>query len=456
MFLLKEEKIDIINLLVRNLEVIPSNRVKSAISIILDEGNKLISGSDDLVNKIESIFVKKGIIEKGDLVSVLKKYKSNNFVDRLAKAILDSGKVDFSNPRMFIRAGYVYWKTLEYVEIFDRRLTRYIVGNGNFSDDTKRSMLLVIYPNYHNFFITNMGENNIYHAIDRYYNHDLYSSVTELILPSRIQFTSFVNDVSDIFNSIINSEGQLEDLFHIISWNRRFREDIFKYVSEGNNNNFNQKIRRFFFETEQVNEDYVNIVAKKYTFKNKSLSEKDVIDFSKLVLVAEGNDRDKEIFNEVLKNGNKIFMTNYSFRKNVCDFVQNTVEIENINYSIKISPIYSYLIKNNSNLEQSFYLRNNIVQFLSNEENINSENKDLNKRLIYDITFVLDNFSNSRFYEDANDFANELIKKDNLSKVKVSLLSSISSNTETQKTKSSKQQQSSKKKKQDSSKKWKS
>lgn len=146
------------------------------------------------------------------------------------------------------------------------------------------------------------------------------------------------------------------------------------------------------------------------------MSEKDVIDFSKLVLVAEGNDRDKEIFNEVLKNGNKIFMTNYSFRKNVCDFVQNTVEIENINYSIKISPIYSYLIKNNSNLEQSFYLRSNVVQFLLNEENINLENKDLNKRLIYDITFVLDNFSNSRFYEDANDFANELIKKDNLRK----------------------------------------
>lgn len=177
------------------------------------------------------------------------------------------------------------------------------------------------------------------------------------------------------------------------------------------------------------------------------MSEKDVIDFSKLVLVAEGNDRDKEIFNEVLKNGNKIFMTNYSFRKNVFDFVQNTVEIENINYSIKISPIYSYLIKNNSNLEQSFYLRNNLVQFLLNEENINLENKDLNKRLIYDITFVLDNFSNSKFYEDANDFANELIKKDNLSKVKANLLSSISSNTETQKTKSSKQQQSSKKKK---------
>ena len=189
------------------------------------------------------------------------------------------------------------------------------------------------------------------------------------------------------------------------------------------------------------------LLQKNILLKIKSLSEKDVIDFSKLVLVAEGNDRDKEIFNEVLKNGNKIFMTNYSFRKNVCDFVQNTVEIENINYSIKISPIYSYLIKNNSNLEQSFYLRSNVVQFLLNEKNINLENKDLNKRLIYDITFVLDNFSNSKFYEDANDFANELIKKDNLSKVKANLLSSISSNTETQKTKSSKQQQSSKKKK---------
>ena len=166
------------------------------------------------------------------------------------------------------------------------------------------------------------------------------------------------------------------------------------------------------------------------------MSEKDVIDFSKLVLVAEGNDRDKEVFDEVLKKGNEIFMINYSFRKNVVDFVQNTVEIKNINYSIKISPIYSYLIKDNNNLEKSFYLRNNIIH-----ENINSEDKDLNKRLICDITYVLDNFSNSRFYEDANDFASELlIKQDSLIKIKLSLLSSISSNTDTQQTKSGKQQ----------------
>ena len=359
----------------------------------------------------------------------------------MAKAVLDSGKVDFSNPRTFIRAGYVYWKTLEYVEMFDRRLTRYIVDNKNFSDDIKRSMLSVIYPNHNNFFVTNMGENNIYHAIDRYYNHDLYSFVTELILPSRIQFTSFVNDVSDIFSSIINFEGQLEDLFHIISWNIRFREDIFKYVSEGNNDDFNQKIKMFFFETEQVNKNYVSIVAKKYTFKNKSLSEEDAVDFSKLVLVAEGNDRDKEVFDEVLKNGNEIFKTNYSFRKNVLGFVRNTIEIENINYSIKTLPIYSYLIKDNRDLEKSFYLRNDIFH-----ENINLEDKDSTKRLIYDITFVLNSFSNSKFYEDANDFANELIEQGNISRIKSSLFPSTG-NTDTQQTKSSKQQQSSKKKK---------
>ena len=443
MFLLKEEKIGIINnLLVENLKLIPSERVKSAISIILDEGNKLISGSDELVNKIESVFVKKGIIQRDDLVSVLKKYRSDSFADRLAKAVLDSGKVDFSNPRMFIRAGYAYWKTLEYVETFDRRLTKYIVDNENFNDDTKRSMLSVIYSNRD--FI-NVNENDqffrLYPIIDAYYNNSYYKRVNEILGEERIRFSKEHKGGNFIEEVLLSHISYTLDPFstfmpHIISWNRRFREDIFRYVSEGNNDDFNQKIKRFFFETEQVNEDYVNIVAKKYTFKNKSLSGEDAADFSKLVLVAEGNDRDKEVFDEVLKKGNEIFMINYSFRKNVVDFVQNTVEIKNINYSIKISPIYSYLIKDNNNLEKSFYLRNNIIH-----ENINSEDKDLNKRLICDITYVLDNFSNSRFYEDANDFASELlIKQDSLIKIKLSLLSSISSNTDTQQTKSGKQQ----------------
>lgn len=316
--------------------------------------------------------------------------------DNIAKVIMDAGMVDFSNPRTFIRAGYAYWKTLEYAEMFDRRVTRHILSNKNFTDKTKKAMLSAIYPYSSSFFVNSGGEDNIYHAIDRYYNGYIYSKVFTLLGESyRYNESQNVDvDVDNIFNDIIKSQDPLENLPHFISWNRSFREDIFKYVATAEGNDFNQKIVKFFFETEQVNRDYVNIVARKYTFKNH-LTNENLEQFVNLALVTEGNDREDNTFKEALNNGKILFKNNYSFRQSISSYIVSKPEIENISYKINTLPIYKYLTENGE-ICDAFTIKYNLTRNPTDNINIT---KDYAKDFISRVAGVMSGLNESNISE---------------------------------------------------------
>ena len=308
-FLVKQQKVNLISDLMATSLNIPQNRLKSVISIMLDEIDNLVISSEDLVSKIETYYRQSISIQKGELESVVKLYISQGFADRLAKSILDAGMVDFSNPRTYIRAGYAYWKTLEYAEMFDRRVTKWILSRNDeeLSAERKKVMLSAIYPNSDSFLT--IGEIYIYEHINDYYNGDDYKKVAQLLVDSGISYTKNTEyNISNIFAEIVASRDSLENLPHFIAWNRNFREDIFRYVATANDEKFNQKITPFFFETKEVDKDYVRVVAGKYTFS--MINEKDNTtdysqigkDFAHMLIIAEGNDRN-DTFNTAIEKG---------------------------------------------------------------------------------------------------------------------------------------------------------
>ena len=293
-------------------EFVLSNKL--IFSRILEES---IEFSSVLLNTME-----KYRVTQKEVTSFLKFVTSSNYNELIVKELVKKQKVDFSNPKMSLPAGHIYWKTLEYAEMFDRRVTRHILNNENFSEETKKSMLSAIYPYHYNFSVVENGDNYVYLAIDRYYNSDLYSSVAESVLQIKIPFSRFVSNETEIFKKIVSSQDTLENLPHFIAWNRNFREDIFRYVATANDEKFNQKIIPFFFETKEVDKDYVRVVAGKYTFsminkKDNTTTDYNQIgkDFAHMLIIAEGNDRN-DTFNTAIEKG-KVLLFLIGFSTNL-------------------------------------------------------------------------------------------------------------------------------------------
>lgn len=322
----------------------------------------------------------------------------------ITKEFVKMNKIDLNSKTSFIKAGHIYWKTLEYVEMFDRRVTKYILSKTDqeLSKERKKAMLSAIYPNNDSFYIVNRGQNDIYLKIDDHYNGDNYAKVVNL-LNGNYTYTKPLNmDVSEIFTDIIQSQDPLDNLSHFIAWNRAFREDIFKYVATASDDNFNQKIVQFFFETEQINKDYVNIVARKYTLKGltkEQLTDENLDQFVNLVLVTEGNDREDNTFKETLNNGMTLFKNDYSFRQSISSYIVSKPEIENIYYKINTLPIYKYLTENEK-ICDAFTIKFNLTK--NSTENINIA-KDYAKDFISRVTKAISGLNESDISEKEKD-----------------------------------------------------
>ena len=213
-----------------------------------NELNKLLSDRE-IINFVKKLLPIKENIDEKEVIKFLYLLVSNNYDNLVVKELIKKQKVDFSNPKMSLPAGHIYWKTLEYAEMFDRRVTKWILSRNDeeLSAERKKSMLSAIYPYHYNFSVVENGDNYVYLAIDRYYNSDLYSSVAESVLQIKIPFSRFVSNETEIFKKIVSSQDTLENLPHFIAWNRNFREDIFRHVATANDEKFNQKIIHFLF-----------------------------------------------------------------------------------------------------------------------------------------------------------------------------------------------------------------
>ena len=386
-------------------EFVLSNKL--IFSRILEES---IGFSSVLLNTME-----KHIVTQEEVTSFLKFVVSSNYNELIVKELIKKQKVDFSNPKMSLPAGHIYWKTLEYVEMFDRRVTRHILNNENFSEETKKSMLSAIYPYHYNFSVVENGDNYVYLAIDRYYNSDLYSSVAESVLQIKIPFSRFVSNETEIFKKIVSSQDTLENLPHFIAWNRNFREDIFRHVATTNDEEFNQKIIPFFFETKEVDKDYVRVVARKYTFS--MINEKDNTtdysqiggDFAHMLIITEGNDRN-DTFNTAIEKGKVLLHSNYHFRTGVFNWVLNKPTV-GIKIKVSSMPVFNY-IKNDDKEKDMFIKKLNVQRYLSSATTI-----DINtiKPLTEDMIFVFDTSSSSESFShregDIDDFSKAILGK---------------------------------------------
>lgn len=379
-----------------------------------NELNKLLSDRE-IINFVKKLLPIKENIDEKEVIKFLYLLVSNNYDNLVVKELIKKQKVDFSNPKMSLPAGHIYWKTLEYVEMFDRRVTRHILNNENFSEETKKSMLSAIYPYHYNFSVVENGDNYVYLAIDRYYNSDLYSSVAESVLQIKIPFSRFVSNETEIFKKIVSSQDTLENLPHFIAWNRNFREDIFRHVATANDKKFNQKIIPFFFETKEVDKDYVRVVAGKYTFS--MINEKDNTtdysqigkDFAHMLIIAEGNDRN-DTFNTAIEKGKVLLHSNYHFRTGVFNWVLNKPTV-GIKIKVSSMPVFNY-IKNDDKEKDMFIKRLNIQRYLSSAATI-----DINtiKPLTEDMIFVFDTLLSSKSFNysegDIDDFSEAILDK---------------------------------------------
>ena len=155
-------------------EFVLSNKL--IFSRILEES---IGFSSVLLNTME-----KHIVTQEEVTSFLKFVVSSNYNELIVKELIKKQKVDFSNPKMSLPAGHIYWKTLEYAEMFDRRVTKWILSRNDeeLSAERKKSMLSVIYPYHYNFSVVENGDNYVYLAIDRYYNSMLRFYISQLLM----------------------------------------------------------------------------------------------------------------------------------------------------------------------------------------------------------------------------------------------------------------------------------
>ena len=388
-------------------EFVLSNKL--IFSRILEES---IGFSSVLLNTME-----KHIVTQEEVTSFLKFVVSSNYNELIVKELIKKQKVDFSNPKMSLPAGHIYWKTLEYAEMFDRRVTKWILSRNDeeLSAERKKSMLSVIYPYHYNFSVVENGDNYVYLAIDRYYNSDLYSSVAESVLQIKIPFSRFVSSETEIFKKIVSSQDTLENLPHFIAWNRNFREDIFRHVATTNDEEFNQKIIPFFFETKEVDKDYVRVVAGKYTFS--MINEKDNTtdysqiggDFAHMLIITEGNDRN-DTFNTAIEKGKVLLHSNYHFRTGVFNWVLNKPTV-GIKIKVSSMPVFNY-IKNDDKEKDMFIKKLNVQRYLSFATTI-----DINtiKPLTEDMIFVFDTSSSSESFShregDIDDFSKAILGK---------------------------------------------